>query len=183
MGPAFIACISYLMKTFFVPLFISVLFVGRLTLASMSDLAAPSIYQSWSSNHGFFLFGSTTHECSDAAIEVIKTENDIELKCVFRKCKELVATGGANISQIGCPANTKFQVNGTNLISADGLKVGEVSDRAISVTPQFGKTDYNFQLVVTADGKLMFDYEMYFKMNDQMVPIKLMSTLSPVAVP
>lgn len=136
------------------------------------------INQSWVSNHGFFLFGSTTHECAEASVEVIKTEDAVELKCNFKRCQELVKTGGANISQIGCPANTKFQVSGTNLISAEGLKVGEVSERAISVTPQFGKTDYNFQLVLTANGQLMFDYEMYFKMNDQMVPIKLMSTLS-----
>lgn len=171
MGPASIACISYLMKNLFIGLVVSVLGGG--------SFAATSINQAWVSNHGFFLFGSTTHECGEASVEVIETEDAVELKCNFRKCKELVATGGANISQIGCPANTKFQVSGASLISADGLKVGEISERAISVTPQFGKTDYNFQLVLTTDGQLIFDCEMYFKMNDQMVPIKLLSNLSP----
>lgn len=141
--------------------------------------AAPSINQAWVSDHGFFLVGSSTHECAEAAIEVIKTEGAVELKCVFRKCKELVASGGANISQIGCPANTKFQTEGTNLISADGVKVGEFTDRTLSVTPQFGKTDHNFQLVLTPSDQLIFDYEMYFKNGDQMIPIKLMSNLTP----
>lgn len=169
MGPATIACISYLMKNLFLVLLVAV---------GLFNSPAQAFDGIWASDHGFFLFGSTTHECAEASVEVIKSEETVELKCNFKKCKELVPTGGANISQIGCPANTKFQVSGPNLISTDGNKVGEISERAISVTPQFGKTDYNFQLVRTANGQLMFDYEMYFKMNDQMVPIKLMSTLT-----